>query len=94
MLALSTSKCKALCISNKKSALYCLYYINSISLEWVDSFRYLGVCIDHKLKWASHVADITVKASKPDFKPTKTVYVYLQYECKGKSISSSCSTPP
>ena len=64
LLTLSTSKCKALCISNKKSPLYCLYYINSISLEWVDSFRYLGVRIDHKLKWASHVADITVKASK------------------------------
>ena len=50
-----------LVLSNKKSPLYCLYYINNISLEWVDSFGYLGVC---KLKWASHVANITVKASK------------------------------
>ena len=63
-LPLNTSKCKVMCISNKRCPLHYSYSVNNIALEWVDTFSYLGIKIDRKLKWGDHIAGITLKASK------------------------------
>ena len=42
-LSLNVTKCKVLCISNRKlTSQYC-YKINNLPLEWVDTFKYLAV---------------------------------------------------
>ena len=63
-LHLNTSKCKALCISNKKALPSQSYYINNGSLEWVEQFKYLGVCINQHLTWGNHIAYDTHKSSR------------------------------
>ena len=50
---LNTSKCKSLCISNKKIPPSPTYSINNVSLEWVNQFKYLGMCINRNLTWGS-----------------------------------------
>ena len=52
-LALNLSKCKAICISNKRKPPTHTYRLNNVTLEWVDTFKYLGVRIDSKLKWGT-----------------------------------------
>ena len=37
-LSLNLSKCKAICISNKRSPPLSPYYINNVPLDWVDTF--------------------------------------------------------
>ena len=63
-LPLNTGKCKAMCITLKKKPPSFTYSINNTSLEWVDTFRYLGVIINNKLKWGDHISAVTVKASR------------------------------
>ena len=47
-LALNLSKCKAIiCISNKRRP---AYRLNNVAVEWVDTFKYLGVRIHPKLR--------------------------------------------
>jgi len=61
---LATSpKCKALKISNKRTTLAVTYNLNRASLEWVNSFTYLGVVINNKLSWSDHVDAKVAKAS-------------------------------
>ena len=62
-LPLNTGKCKAMCITLKKKPPSFTYSINTF-LEWVDTFRYLGVIINNKLKWGDHISAVTVKASR------------------------------
>ena len=40
---------------------YCLY---NTPLEVFDSCKYLGVTIQHDLRWSEHIHNITVKASR------------------------------
>ena len=40
------------------------YYLNGTNLEWVNSFRYLGVLVDTKLRWNIHCHCIAVKATR------------------------------
>ena len=61
-VALNLSKCKAICISNKRKPH--TYRMNNMTLEWVDSFKYLGVRIDSKLKWGAHIVEVTAKANR------------------------------
>ena len=63
-LALNLSKCKAVCISNQRNPPSYTYGMNNVVLEWVDTFKYLGVRLDSKLKWGAHVAEITAKANR------------------------------
>ena len=44
-LSLNISKCKVLCISNKRSSPSYTYMMNNSPLEFVDDFKYLGVHI-------------------------------------------------
>jgi len=63
-LHLNLSKCKALCISNKRMPPTYTYHLNGVSLEWVVSFTYLGVKITHKLCWSEHVTSAAAKANR------------------------------
>ena len=63
-LKLNISKCKSLCVSNKKTPPHHVYSINNHALEWVDEFRYLGVHINRNLTWSTHTAATTLKASR------------------------------
>ena len=38
--------------------------MNNVTLEWVDSFKYLEVRIDSKLKWGAHIVEVTAKANR------------------------------
>jgi len=61
-LPLNLSKCKVVCISNKRRPCPHIYLpCEQVMLEWVDSFR---VRINSKLKWDEHIADITGKANQ------------------------------
>ena len=53
-----------ICISNKRSPLLYNYSINNVSLEWVNSFKYLGVYINRHLSWSDHTAIASHKAFK------------------------------
>ena len=52
-----------MCITLKKKPPSFTYSINNTSLEWVDTFRYLGFVITNKLKWGDHISAVTAKAS-------------------------------
>ena len=62
-LSLNTSKCKVMSISNKRITCYYTYSINNCMLEWVDTYKYLGVIIHKKLSWGEHIQEATLKAS-------------------------------
>lgn len=42
-LSLNISKCKAMTITNKRATIEYTYKLNNVLLEWVDTFKYLGV---------------------------------------------------
>ena len=63
-LHLNLSKCKAICISNKRSPPSAQYLINNVPLQWVDTFKYLGITINQKLKWDDHSTNAVLKASR------------------------------
>ena len=48
---------------NKRKRFYYTYSLNSTPLEWVDTFRYLGVRIITKLTWTDHVSEVRMKAT-------------------------------
>ena len=62
-LPLNTKKCKAMCITHKKKPPTFTYYINNNTLEWVDTFKYLGI-LDSRLKWQAQVEGTVLKASR------------------------------
>ena len=53
-----------MCITNKKKPIAYTYHINSSAVEWVDTFKYLGVKIHSKLNWGEHVKDVASRASR------------------------------
>ena len=61
-LDFNVTKCKVLTISNKKDPDKFNYTLND-PLEHVDSHQYLGVTINSKLRWNTHVSAITAKAT-------------------------------
>ena len=63
-LTLNTSKCKVMCITNRKIPHTYTYHVNNSPLEWVDAFKYLGVKINKKLNWGDHIAEATSKATR------------------------------
>ena len=54
---------KVICIPLKKKSLSYTYSINTTTLEWVDTFKHLGVTINNKLKWGDHITEATARAS-------------------------------
>ena len=63
-LTLNQSKCKVMRITNKRKKIYYIYSLNSAPLEWVDTFRYLGVRINSNLTWSDHVSEAKMKATR------------------------------
>ena len=49
--------------TNKRKQFHYTYSLNSTPLEWVDTFRYLGVRINTKLTWTDHVLEVRMKAT-------------------------------
>ena len=40
------------------------YRLNNAAVEWVDTFKYLGVRIHPKLRWSDHITDVATKANR------------------------------
>ena len=57
------SKCKVVCFSTKKDPPQKTYELCGVALEEVKYTSYLGVTLEHKLKWGGHIQDITAKAN-------------------------------
>ena len=51
-------------ITNKRKLPDFVVEVNGMPLERCKSYKYLGVVIDEKLKWDSHIEHITPKISK------------------------------
>lgn len=60
---LNTSKCKFMRISRSKVS-FSNYHLNSIPLEAVSFYKYLGVHITNNLSWKRHIEHITSKANR------------------------------
>ncbi len=63
-LKFNVTKCKIMRISNQKTIPIVNYYLNNTMLEWVQTFKYLGLVIDRKLTWRDQVNHATSKATK------------------------------
>ncbi len=60
----NSSKCKALSITNKRNKIVYAYSLAETQLEWVNSYRYLGVIINNNLKWGDQSRSVAVKANR------------------------------
>ena len=79
-------------------------HMHNTPLEVVDSCKYLGVTIQHDLRWSEHIHNVTVKASRTlsflrrnlklnNQQLKETAYsslVRLQLEYAGSSQMQSC----
>ena len=54
-------KCEAISVTNKRNPIKTSYDIHDKTLKHVKSAKYLGVTIDNKLTWNSHVDNICKK---------------------------------
>ncbi len=63
-LSLNQSKCKAMRITNKRTKIEYTYNLNNVLLEWVDTFKYLGVKFNSKLTWTDQVSEAKLKATR------------------------------
>ena len=63
-MSFNPSKCKTICISNKKTPPQRVYSFCGVKLEQVESMSYLGVIFNDDLKWSNHVSTISSKASR------------------------------
>ena len=62
-LSFSTSKTKAVIITNKKNVNKGNIYLNNQPVEWVRSIKYMGVILDDKLTWNLHLKHVSKKAN-------------------------------
>ena len=58
------SKCKILCISNKKHPPQKRYLFCGVELDQVEEMSYLGITFTSKLKWNHHISSVASKATK------------------------------
>ena len=57
-------KCHVLSITNKKNPIFFPYTLNGVQLSHVKNHPYLGVELDHKLSWKTHINQTTSKAQR------------------------------
>ena len=57
-------KCKLLTVTNKTKPLHTTYMIHNEISESVDNAKYLGVILNRKLRWNTHIASIVKKANQ------------------------------
>ena len=65
-MSLNPDKCKAMRLSRRKgiSILSPSYKIQNVTLDVVQSYKYLGIIISSNLKWGDHVKHITSRTSR------------------------------
>ena len=63
-LSLNPTKCKTLTVTLRRAPVQTAYYINNIPLKGVSEMRDLGVVVDSKLNFASHVSRIVSQANR------------------------------
>ena len=51
-------------LTNKGKMILYTYSLAETQLDWVDSYQYLGVIINSKLKWGEHCPSVAVKATQ------------------------------
>ena len=73
-------KCQILHITNKRQALRQPYNIHGHILEEVESAKYLGVNIHHKLNWNTHINQVVKKANN-----TRAFLQRNIYQCPRKT---------
>ena len=59
----NASKCKMMLFTRSRSPIKPPIYINGEQVDYVSSFKYLGVTINEKLSWKDHITNITTKAT-------------------------------
>uniref|UniRef100_A0A3Q3ELG3 NACHT domain-containing protein n=1 Tax=Labrus bergylta TaxID=56723 RepID=A0A3Q3ELG3_9LABR len=78
-LSLNLNKTKFMIIANQKKDENVLLSIDGVNIERVSEFRFLGVIMDDKLTWKSHIAHVKKKVSKNIFVLNKTKFIL---DCK------------
>ena len=64
-LSLNASKTKFIVFhSDKKIVRYPKLFINDVKIERVDCFNFLGLQINHNLKWNKHTSHVSLKITK------------------------------
>ena len=63
-LALNPKKCKSFTITLRRAPVQTTYMINATKLEHVEEIRDLGIILDTKLTFASHVSGIVSRANR------------------------------
>ncbi len=63
LMSLNPDKCQLLRVTNKRTTYTETYYICGQELKQVDSAKYIGIYIDSKLTWNSHIDLITKKTN-------------------------------
>ena len=58
------NKCKLLRITNKRKLIITNYKIHNENLESVDNAKYLGVIINKRLKWNTHIDMVFKKCTQ------------------------------
>ena len=74
-LSLSVAKTNFMVFSNHTKTSNVTVYINDTNVEMVYVNTFLGVLIDHKLKWKQHIKMITSKLSKTIAIMNRTKYI-------------------
>ena len=80
--SIESQQIKVICISNKSKPPTHTYRMNNVTLEWINSFKYLGVRIDSKLKWGEHI-EVTAKANRAMNLLSRTMYGCTKNANKG-----------
>ena len=64
-LSLNASKTKFMVFhSDKKVVRYPKLFINDVKIERVDCFNFLGLQLNHNLKWNKHINHVSLKITK------------------------------
>ena len=64
-LSLNASKTKFMVFrSDKKIVMYPKLLINDVEIERVDCFNFLGLQLNHNLKWNKHISHVSLKMTK------------------------------
>ena len=63
MMEFNPDKCEAISVTNKKNPIKYDYKIHGKTLKNVENTKYLGLTIDQKLSWNSHIDKISKKAN-------------------------------
>ena len=64
-LSLNASKTKFMVFhSDKKIVRYPKLFINDVKIERVDCFNFLGLQLNHNLKWNKHISHVSLKITK------------------------------